>query len=101
MIIIEATNQDIIQSTVCCGVRGRALASHTDVRGFEPQCGSRLTCWHIYGSINMSWRKKGAGSKSTIIVGPSKSVLVYVLHSLEYVLGLARFRLLLLWMVQK
>ena len=21
---------------VCCGVRDRALASHTDVRGFEP-----------------------------------------------------------------
>ena len=36
--------------------------------------------------------KKGAGSESTIIVGPSKSVLVYALHSLEYVLGLARFR---------
>ena len=36
--------------------------------------------------------KKGGGSESTIIVGPSKSVLVYVLHSLEYVLGLARFR---------
>ena len=36
--------------------------------------------------------KKGDGSKSTIIIGPSKSVLVYVLHSLEYVLGLARFR---------
>ena len=28
---------------VCCGVRGRALASHTDVRGFEPQCGGRLS----------------------------------------------------------
>ena len=24
---------------VCCGVRGRALAVHTDVRGFEPQFG--------------------------------------------------------------
>ena len=36
--------------------------------------------------------KKGGGSASTIIVGPSKSVLVYALHSLEYVLGLARFR---------
>ena len=36
--------------------------------------------------------KKGGGSDSTIIVGPSKSVLVYALHSLEYVLGLARFR---------
>ena len=36
--------------------------------------------------------KKGGGSVSTIIVGPSKSVLVYALHSLEYVLGLARFR---------
>ena len=36
--------------------------------------------------------KKGSGSKSTIIIGPSKSVLVYALHSLEYVLGLARFR---------
>ena len=36
--------------------------------------------------------KKGGGSDSTIIIGPSKSVLVYVLHSLEYVLGIARFR---------
>ena len=36
--------------------------------------------------------KKGAGSESTIITGPSKSVLVYALHSLEYFLGLARFR---------
>ena len=36
--------------------------------------------------------KKGGGSESTIIIGPSKSVLAYALHSLEYVLGLARFR---------
>ena len=36
--------------------------------------------------------KKGRGSVSTIIIGPSKSVLVYALHSIEYVLGLARFR---------
>ena len=36
--------------------------------------------------------KKGGGSESTIIIGPSKSVLVYALHNLEYVLGLARFR---------
>ena len=36
--------------------------------------------------------KKGGGSESIIIVGPSKSVLVYALHSLEYVVGLARFR---------
>ena len=28
---------------VRCGVRDRALASHTDVRGFEPQCGGRLS----------------------------------------------------------
>ena len=46
--------------------------------------------------------KKGGGSEFTIIVGPSKYVLVYALHSLEYVLGLARFRvfvpkLFLLW----
>ena len=34
---------------------------------------------------------KGAGSETTIIIGPSKSVLVYALHSLN-VLGLARFR---------
>ena len=34
----------------------------------------------------------GGGSESTIIIGPSKSVLVYALHRLEYVLGLARFR---------
>ena len=32
--------------------------------------------------------KKGGGSESTIIVGPSKSVLIYALHNLEYVLGL-------------
>ena len=36
--------------------------------------------------------KKDGGSESTIIIGPSKSVLVYALHSLVYVLGLARFR---------
>ena len=36
--------------------------------------------------------KKSGGSESTIIIGPSKSVLGYTLHSLEYVLGLARFR---------
>ena len=38
--------------------------------------------------------KKGGGSEATIIIGRSKSVLVYALHSLEYVLGLARFRVL-------
>ena len=36
--------------------------------------------------------KKGVGSESTIIIGSSKSVLIYALHCLEYVLGLARFR---------
>ena len=36
--------------------------------------------------------KKGGGSASTIIIGPSKSVQVYALHNLQYVLGLARFR---------
>ena len=36
--------------------------------------------------------KKGGGSASTIIIGPSKSVLVNALHSLEYILSLARFR---------
>ena len=36
--------------------------------------------------------KKGGGSESTIIIGPSKSVLGYALHNLEYVLGLALFR---------
>ena len=36
--------------------------------------------------------KKGGGSESTIIIGPSKSVLAFALHSLESVLGLARFR---------
>ena len=30
--------------------------------------------------------KKGGGSESTIIIGPSRSVLVYALHSLEFVL---------------
>ena len=28
--------------------------------------------------------KKGAGSEYTVIIGPSKSVLVYAVHSLEY-----------------
>ena len=37
--------------------------------------------------------KNGGGSESTIIIGPSgPSFLVYELHILEYVLGLARFR---------
>ena len=36
--------------------------------------------------------KKGGGSDSTIIIGPFKSVLLYALHSLEYVRGLAQFR---------
>ena len=36
--------------------------------------------------------KKGGGLESTIIIGPSKFVLVYALHSFEYVLGLAPFR---------
>ena len=34
--------------------------------------------------------EKDGGSESTIIIGPS--VLVYALHNLENVLGLARFR---------
>ena len=33
----------IAMRAVCCGARGRALASHTDVRGFAPQCGGRLS----------------------------------------------------------
>ena len=33
----------------------------------------------------------GGGLESTIIIDPFQSVLVYTLHSLEYVLGLARF----------
>ena len=36
--------------------------------------------------------KKDGASESTIIIAASKSVLVYAIHSLEYVLGLARFR---------
>ena len=39
--------------------------------------------------------KKGGGSESTIIIGPSKSVPVYALHSIEYVLGLDRLRVFL------
>ena len=35
--------------------------------------------------------KKGSSSESTIIVGPSKSVLVYALHSLVNVLALHRY----------
>ena len=44
--------------------------------------------------------KKGGGSDS-IIIGPSKSVLVYALHSLEYVLGLVWFRVFLLKLFYK
>ena len=29
--------------SACCGVGGRALASYTECRGFEPQCGGRLS----------------------------------------------------------
>ena len=36
--------------------------------------------------------KMGGGSESTIIIGPSKFVLIYALHSLEYVFGFARFQ---------
>ena len=36
--------------------------------------------------------KKGGGWESTTTIGPSKSVLVYALHSLEHIVGLARFR---------
>ena len=36
--------------------------------------------------------KKDGDTESTIISRPSKYILVYALHSLEYVLGLARFR---------
>ena len=49
-----------IYSVVCCGVRGRALTSHTGVRGFEPQCGCRMACliyWQLWGSIYMSWKR--------------------------------------------
>ena len=35
--------------------------------------------------------KKSGGSVSTIIIGPSKSVLIYALHSLENVLGLVLY----------
>ena len=45
--------------------------------------------WEFYIAKEVT---KGGGSESSIIVGPSKSLLVYALHSLEYVLGLARFR---------
>ena len=44
------------------------------------------------GCIGSFCNSSDRSSKSTIIIGPSKSVLVYALHSLEYVLGLARFR---------
>ena len=72
---------------VCCGVIGRALASHSGVRRFELQCGL-LTTLRKYLYV----MKKDGGSESTIIIGPSQSVLVQALHSLENVLGLARFR---------
>ena len=51
--------------TVYCGVRGRVLASYTECRGFQPQCGGRLsslTCWQLQGSINMSWKRVVARS---------------------------------------
>ena len=40
------------------GVIGRTLASHIDVRGFEPGGTlSCLTCWQLSGSITMSWNR--------------------------------------------
>ena len=44
--------------------------------------------------------KKGGGSESAIIIGPSKSVLVYALHSLEYVLPISgvRAKLIIIYM---
>ena len=32
-----------VRVAVCCDVRGRALGSHTGVRGFEPQCGGPIS----------------------------------------------------------
>ena len=51
---------------------------------------------HLMSSRGIYVMKKGGGSESTIIIGPSKSVLVYTLHSLEYVLGFVRFRVFVL-----
>ena len=41
--VVSHFNSLNFQSAVCCGVRGRALASYTECRGFEPQCGGRLS----------------------------------------------------------
>ena len=41
-------------------ILGRALASYTECRGFEPHCGGRLsslTCEQLLGSINMSCKR--------------------------------------------
>ena len=58
----------IVVVVVCCGVRGRALASHTGVRRFKHHDGRSpfLICSQLLGSICMSWKKHG-GSASTII----------------------------------
>ena len=42
---------EIIFKTVCCGVGGRALASYTECRGFEPQCGGRLSSLNLLATI--------------------------------------------------
>ena len=47
---LRTYNQRNLFTAVCCGVRGRALASHTDGHVFEQQCGGRLsslTCWQL------------------------------------------------------
>ena len=50
---------------VRCGVKGRVLASHTGVRGFEPQNGGRLPSLTVRKYLYVM--KKGGDSESTII----------------------------------
>ena len=58
-----------IMSAVCCGVRGRALISHTGVRGLEPHCDGAIAFINLLTTVRkyLDIMKKGGGSEFTII----------------------------------
>ena len=46
--VIDDLNNTNLLNAVCCGARGRALASHTDVRGFNSRGGDCLLLFADY-----------------------------------------------------
>ena len=73
----------ILYQACCCGVRGRALASHTDVRRFESSGGT------VFFNLLTTIKKYLYVMKITVVrnlhysVGSSKYFVVITLHSLE------------------